>query len=95
MKLTFEQLPDAVSRLFDKMEDIERLLQIKYKNTVPASDDLLIIQQAAEFLHISRHTVYGLASRRKIPHMKKGKRLYFSKKDLTEWIAEGRTMRVS
>ncbi len=53
-------------------------------------EQLLSIEQAAKFLNLSKQTVYGLVSNRQIPHSKKGKRLYFSKQELTEWVHEGR-----
>jgi len=84
--LTFDSLPEAVSRLIDKLDDIERLLQQKVSKDQPDQEDLLIIKEASEFLHLSLPTIYALVSNRKIPFMKKGKRLYFSKKALTEWL---------
>ena len=56
----------------------------------PENDEILTIQQAAEFLKLSVATIYGLVSRSAIPVNKKSKRLYFSKKELTAWVKEGR-----
>ncbi|HWB26770.1 MAG TPA: helix-turn-helix domain-containing protein [Chitinophagaceae bacterium] len=86
--ITFETLPKAVTQLFDKLTNIERLLSAK-ENETPA-DSFLTIQQAAEFLTLSVPTIYGLVSRGEIPVSKKGKRLYFSKAELTEWVKAGR-----
>jgi excisionase family DNA binding protein len=54
------------------------------------ADQLLTIEEAAAFAHLSKATLYGLVSRSEIPCMKKGKRLYFSKQELTTWIKSGR-----
>lgn len=54
------------------------------------SDQLLTIKQAAEMLCLSVPTIYGLVHRAVIPVSKRGKRLYFSKAELTQWIKEGR-----
>jgi hypothetical protein len=35
-------------------------------------------------------TIYDLVSKRLIPHSKRGKDLYFSKRELQEWILSGR-----
>lgn len=35
-------------------------------------------------------TIYTLCSKRLIPHSKRGKQLYFSKRALLNWIQEGR-----
>jgi excisionase family DNA binding protein len=51
---------------------------------------LLTIKQAADFLTLSVPTLYGLVSQLKIPVSKRGKRLYFSRQELSEWIKEGR-----
>lgn len=53
-------------------------------------DQLLSIKQVAELLNLSVPTIYGLVSRSTIPVSKKGKRLYFSKQELLNWIKEGR-----
>lgn len=90
MDITFEQLPKAVSQLFSKLEDIEKLLQENRCETQVEADELLTIQQAANFLSLAVPTIYGLVSRSEIPVSKKGKRLYFSKHELTGWIKGGR-----
>ena len=49
-------------------------------------NDLLTVDQAAEFLTISKHTVYKLTASKEIPFFKRGKRVYFSRKSLSDWI---------
>ena len=56
----------------------------------PEADQLLTVQQAAEILCLSVPTLYGLTQRAEIPVCKRGKRLYFSKQELTNWIKAGR-----
>jgi len=50
----------------------------------------LSIQQAAEFLSLSVPTLYSKVSKGELPVMKRGKRLYFSRTELMEYIKEGR-----
>jgi len=50
----------------------------------------LTIREAAEILHLTVPTVYGLVQRSEVPVSKRGKRLYFSKQELTAWIMSGR-----
>jgi excisionase family DNA binding protein len=95
MDITFENLPKAVSQLYDKLDNIERLLQIKNSEHNIPSDQLLTIRQAAELLSLSVPTIYGLVSKKEIPVNKKGKRLYFSSIELTDWIRSGRKMTLS
>lgn len=88
--LTFETLPKAVTELQRSVNNIERLLLEKSNENNPDSDKLLTIQQAAEFLSLSVPTIYSKVNRAEIPVSKKGKRLYFSKHDLIDWIKTGR-----
>jgi excisionase family DNA binding protein len=76
-----------------RLSNIENLLlDLKHSNNEhqPESNQLLTIKQASELISLSVPTIYGLVSRNEIPVSKKGKRLYFSKQDLTNWIQEGR-----
>lgn len=95
MDITFEQLPKAISLLSERLEDIERLLLQKISPTIKEADQLLTIQQAAEFLSLTVPTIYGLVSKSQIPCMKRGKRLYFSKDEITNWIKTSRKKTVS
>ena len=90
MELTFEQLPKAVKQIADTVNNIERLLLAKSETVQPEKADLFTIQQAAQFLTLSVPTIYGLVQRSEIPVNKRGKRLYFSKQELTDWIKAGR-----
>ena len=76
-----------------RLDSIENLiLDIKKQPTTtqPESDKLLTIEQASAFLNLSKNTIYSFVQRATIPVSKKGKRLYFSKNELTAWIQEGR-----
>lgn len=55
--------------------------------------DLLTIQEASELLHLTVPTLYSKNSKGEIPGVcKQGKRLYFSKQSLIDWIKEGKQM---
>jgi excisionase family DNA binding protein len=56
----------------------------------PQTDQMLTIQEAGQLISLSVPTIYGLVSRSEIPVSKKGKRLYFSKLELIDWIKSGR-----
>lgn len=56
-------------------------------------DPLLTVKQAAEFLDLTPASIYGLVHAGKIPGAcKRGKRLYFSKLELVDWIKAGRKL---
>lgn len=90
MDLSFEKLPQNVQLVYDKLETIERLILSQSIQNPPEVDKLLTIKETSEFLHISVPTIYGLVQRSIIPVCKRGKRLYFSKLELTSWIKDGR-----
>ena len=63
------------------------------QNNNPTTDQpeqLLTIQEAAEFLRLTVPTMYSKVSKGELPVMKRGKRLYFSRTELMEYIKEGR-----
>jgi excisionase family DNA binding protein len=93
--ITFEHLPKAVAMLCEKMEEQERLLQkLLDQAKAPQSeqDVFLTVPEAADFLKIGIPTLYGYTQRAEIPCFRKGKRLYFSKMLLRQWIEQGRKM---
>ena len=44
------------------------------------------MNQAAEFIRLSKSYLYKLTSARKIPHFKKGKKIYFKQEELEDWM---------
>lgn len=79
----------------EKLNNIEALvLDIKNskaeKETDPRGEQFLSVQETAEFLNLSVPTIYGLTSKSLIPFMKTGKRLYFLKSELVDYLKQGR-----
>lgn len=54
------------------------------------ADEIGGIELAMEVTGLAKPTIYGLCSVRNIPHSKRGKMLYFSRKELTEWLTQGK-----
>ena len=54
------------------------------------TDELLTVQDTAKFLTLSVPTIYGLISKASIPCMKRGKRVYFSKIELINYLKDGK-----
>ena len=63
--------------------------QPKFANT-EKPEQFLTIQEAADFMSLSVPTMYSKVRRSEIPVMKRGKRLYFSLKELTEYLRNGK-----
>jgi len=93
--LTFDELPKAVSQLYEKLHNIEKLILERSIENEPEQEQLFTIQQAAEFLNLSVPTLYGYVHRAEIPVCKRGKRLYFSSLELLNWIKMGRKKTLS
>jgi excisionase family DNA binding protein len=53
-------------------------------------EQLLTIQEAAEFLSLTVPTMYSKVSKAELPVMKRSKRLYFSRTELLEYLKDGR-----
>ena len=87
--LIFTQLTVPEVRAMLRTE-LEACFSTRTTAPQPEADQLFTIQQAADFLTLSVPTLYNLVSRKEIPYMKKGKRLYFSKEELTSWLKSGR-----
>ena len=89
-QLTFDQLPTAVTMLTKEVSELKRLLIDKQAAPTSQPEQLLNIQEAAEFLSLTVPTMYSKVSKGELPVMKRGKRLYFSRTELLEYLKEGR-----
>ena len=59
-------------------------------------EEILSLSEAAEFLKVSKSCVYKLTSAKKIPHfVPGGKKIYFKKSDLEDWILNSRVTPIS
>lgn len=90
--------PGTMENPFDKINErlirIENLLiKLQEKKDIDQKSDeetLLNVDEAADFLQEAKATLYSRTSRREIPFYKRGKKLYFKKKELIDWVEKGR-----
>lgn len=78
-----------------RLESIEELLTNIYrasnnKETGTATTPIMNIKQLSAYLDLSVSALYKLTSTKEIPHAKRGKRLYFDKKDIDAWVFENK-----
>lgn len=76
--------------ILDKLNNIENLLKTAKKNdsgTVTITE-VLNLNQAAEYVSLSKSAIYKKTAERNIPHFKQGKRLYFKRSELNDWLTE-------
>lgn len=86
---TFDQIPVMMKKLYEKIEHLEKLIE----RLSPASEnkeEFLNVEQASKLLNLSVATIYSKVCKREIPVNKKGKRIYFCRNELMEWIKSGR-----
>ena len=60
------------------------------QNRPQEPEDFMRIEEASEFLGLSKVTLYSKASRGELPHTKRGGRLYFSRRRLRTWLETGK-----
>lgn len=73
-----------------RIENIERILKDHSKEGKIVDNDLLSINEASILLKLSVATIYSKVCRNEIPVNKQGKRLYFYRTELLNWIKSGR-----
>ena len=96
MELTFENLPRAVTNLANEISEIKQLLLAKSsEKTSQTPDQLLTVNEAADFLCLAVTTVYTMVNKGELPVMKRSKRLYFSRIELMDYLKQGRKKTLS
>ena len=55
-------------------------------NGPPISEEVLTLQEASDFLKLSKSTVYNLARKGEVPSRKIGRSWRFTKRSLLEWL---------
>lgn len=92
--LTFNDLPEVISRLVDKVESLETALlrHMSSADKVPAADkhQPLTVREACDFLRMPVATFYYKVERGEIPAVKQGKRYYIYRDELEHWLECGR-----
>lgn len=74
-------------------QELETYFETNKQPEQPTNDhpeQLLTIQEAAEFLSLTVPTMYSKVSKGDLPVMKRSKRLYFSRTELLEYLKQGR-----
>ena len=69
---------------------VQKAITQKASDDIGQADSFLDVNQAAAFIGIAKATLYGKCSDQLVPHFKKGKKLYFDKKELIEWLKSGK-----
>ena len=84
-KLTFENLPEAVQLILEKLERLEKTL-VSSPSQKEERKETINISDASAILGLAKDTVYSKVCRGQIPAFKLGKKLLFNRKELEEYI---------
>lgn len=88
-EITFEKLPEAIAIIMAEVVSIRKLLEER-PAPIPPVLDPIDIDEACQLIMKSKSTVYSLVRKQKIPCYKAGKKLYFYKTELLDWITSGK-----
>jgi excisionase family DNA binding protein len=85
---------ELIERRLKTLEEL--ILDLKSQPKEQADNDVFFgVKEAAEYLNLTVSTVYQNALKGKLPVIKRGKKLYFSKKELTAYLLAGRKKTVA
>lgn len=91
-KITFEQLPQAVSLLIEKVGQLaDKVDKVLGKDGQQKDRRLLGLDDVATLLGKSASTIYAMTSEKRIPYHKRGNKLYFFEDEIIRWIEQGGT----
>jgi len=79
---------EIIIERLDKIEIIlfEILKKASSESQSSNSEEFMTVEQLSDYLTLARQTIYGLCSGRELPYLKRGKRLYFNKNDIDNWL---------
>lgn len=74
-----------------RLDEIEALLKRQYA----LSKEILTLEEAADFLSLSKSAIYKLTSRKEIPYYNPGgKKIFFKRTELENWILSSKSISV-
>jgi excisionase family DNA binding protein len=76
----------------DLFTRIEEIVSKQLQSVTPAQKEreYLSVAQAAEFLGLSKQSIYKGTSGNTIPHLKKGGKIWFERARLVKWLQSGK-----
>jgi len=69
---------------------ISEIINGRNNLSTPDVPDILDAKQAADFLRLRISTLYEKTSEKRVPHFKRGNKLYFNRQQLQSWLEEGK-----
>lgn len=85
----FLEITERLSSIENLLIELKNTPQQEAPNPIP---ELLTVEEAAHFLKLTVPTIYTKVSRCELPVMKRTKRLYFDRDELTNYLKAGRKL---
>ena len=85
-----ELIANSVRKVLNETHSVNNPLISQYNSNGNNPNEYMNIEEIALFINLAKATIYSLCSNARIPHIKKGKRLYFVKEDIVTWLNEGK-----
>lgn len=78
--------------IIDKLNRIETLLNsfTSGEKNVVQTPEIFTIDEAAKYVYMAKSTLYKMTAGRNIPHFKRGRKVYFRKSELDEWLTKNK-----
>jgi excisionase family DNA binding protein len=86
----FEQIDNRLASIESYLKEIVDVLKPRKEELPKQYDEILNIEEAANFLNLSKSTLYQMSSENRIPVSKFGKKLMFSRDELVQHIKKSR-----
>ncbi len=87
ISMSVEEFQNIIIEAVNKCLAVTKQSQVIIESDEP---EIMNIEQVSMFLHVSKATIYKWVMDREIPVSKKGKRLYFIRSELMEWVKTGK-----
>ena len=73
--------------IMERLDRIEKAISnLKTENIIVAESKPMNLKEVVAYMGTSTSAIYKLTSTSEIPHYKLGKKLYFKKEEIDEWI---------
>ncbi len=98
IKIDMKDFNEYFQKMLDPIitESIQKnLLNGFHDSNTNSFPEFLTQDQAAAYLGISKSALYAMTSKNEITYFKKGRRNYFKRPDLRNWIESGRIKSIS
>ncbi len=73
--------------ILERLDRMEKAINnLNPSDTINVEEKTMDIIELANYIKVAKTSIYGLTNQKKIPHYKLGKKLYFKKSEIDEWI---------